>query len=52
LARVPSGGQIVTAPRVHGVKQNEDYLRHPDKGCEFSNGKKCIECPFEICVKG
>ena len=22
----------------------ENY--HPDNGCKYSNGRKCIECPF------
>lgn len=49
------GGQIVTAPSNESGQQlsRDNYImfNHKDRGCTYSYGKKCTECPFRCCVR-
>lgn len=47
------GGQVVAENPFSG-RASKVFDNYPawyeDIGCERSNGKKCVECPFDWCV--
>ena len=32
-------------------KTEASLFKHPDEGCDFSNGAQCINCPWEKCYE-
>ena len=33
--------------KMEGQWQENSY---PDVGCKYSRGKKCVECPYDLCL--
>ena len=35
----------------NGFRQEQTYIKDAKKGCQYSLGKNCLDCPFIVCLE-